>query len=259
MRKSFLFFVLAAVFCIACNSRPDYVIDEETMTELLVDVHMSEGLLDVQGRQMTEHKNYGQEVMAAVLLDHGVTRADYDTSLVWYSQHLKKLIRIYNQVDEELERRAESWRYLAENQGSVISSISGNEVDIWALKTSYVMDESRLSHSLRWTASADTCFYPGDTLRWKFHTYKQKGNQSIIASLALLAENKTFSKNEFLAGASVGPISDDSLVVLTVVPESNSAIRGIVLTLNLLKDEESSSLTPALVDSLQLIRIHRNK
>lgn len=259
MNIKLLYIVVLCLAPTACNTRPDYVIDEDTMTDLLVDVHMSEGLLDVQGRQMSDHKNYGQEVMAAVLLKHGVTRAQYDTSLVWYSQNLKRLIRIYNNVDKELQARSEEWSLLANQQKTGAMSISGDNVDVWALDRSLLMDEVRLSHTQRWIIPTDTCFYPGDTLRWKFHLCAMPEGQGVVASMALLAENDIYHTDDYLAGASSEPLCRDTTIVLTVAADGGMNLRKMTLSLNLIHTSrpDSLGLSPALIDSLELVRIHK--
>lgn len=259
MRANLLYIYIICFLLTACNTRPDYVIDEDTMTGLLVDVHMSEGLLDVQGRQMSDHKNYGQEVMAAVLLKHGVTRAQYDTSLVWYSQNLKKLIRIYDNVDKELEARSELWKALADENKSNVISISGDNVDVWALERSMLLDESRLSQSLCWTLTTDTCFYPGDTIKWKLHVCPMPEKQGLVASMALLSEDQTYHTDDYLTGLSTIPLNCDSTIVMALAADDDVEIKKIALSLNLLHvaRQDSLMLYPALVDSLELIRIHK--
>lgn len=258
MKSSQWLILLISILLSACNSRPEYVIDEDTMTDLLVDVHLSEGLLDVQGRQMNDHPNYGQEVMAAVLLKHGVSRAEYDTSLVWYSQNLKYLIRIYNHVDQELELRSKEWAKLANSHRSVILSVPGDDVDIWALNRSLLMDETRLSQSLLWSIPADSCFHAGDTVKWKFHAHQMPQGQSLVASMAILKSNPTFGTPEYCTGVTSGPITQDSTIVHVLCPEEDVYIKKIVLSLNLLKNSgDSLILKPALVDSVELIRKHR--
>jgi len=260
MNAKYVLIPLICLFLAACNNRPEYVIDEDKMTDLLVDVHMSEGLLDLQGAQLGgERKNYGQEVMAAVLLEHGVTRAQYDTSLVWYSQNLKKLIRIYKNVDAELDRRITSWNVLASQQRSLILPIDGDNVDVWALDRAFLMDETRLSHSYSWQIPTDSCFLEGDTVRWKLHIYNQPKGQAFIASMALLSSNKVYNVDQYLDGVSTGAIDKDSTVVLTLAADKDVKISKMVLSMNQIHSSlpDSVTLAPTLIDSLELYRIHR--
>ena len=66
--SKWLFYLTASILVVSCMSRPDYVVDEETMTNLLTDIHMAEGLIEMQQKQAKEDPAYGQEVMAAVLV-----------------------------------------------------------------------------------------------------------------------------------------------------------------------------------------------
>ena len=115
MRK-LLYLVLALVslsVVASCIDRPDIVLDEEQMIDLLVDVHRAEGLLEMQQQQGagfgSDLDTYQKEVIAAVLQKHGVSRSRYDSSLMWYAQHLKLLTRVYGHVDERLKEEHEMW------------------------------------------------------------------------------------------------------------------------------------------------------
>jgi len=259
MRAGLFYLFVISVLLVACNRRPDYVIDEETMTDLLFDVPISEGLLDVQGQQMSDHTNYGQEVMAAVLLKHGVTRAQYDTSLVWYSQNLKKLIRIYDDVNKKLESQSEKWSILADERKSNTISISGDNVDIWALNRSLLLDESRLSQALFLSIPTDSCFYAGDTIRWKLHVCSMPAGQGVVASMALLTGNETFNTDDYLVGESTEPIGNDSTICITLAPDKDVKLSKISLCISAIRTSghNSHGLYPAMVDSLELVRVHR--
>lgn len=251
--------LLASLSLLSCNSRPEYVIDEDTMTSLLVDVHLSEGLLEVQGKQISDHDNYSQELMAAVLLRHGVTKAQYDTSLIWYSQNLKKLIRIYEQVDQELENQADNWKVLANEQSAVSISLSGDKVDVWGQDRALILDESRhLNHRI-WRLPTDTCYYTGDTVQWQLHLSEMNQGQAVMASMVLLTEYSADIAEEHVAGVSTDVICRDSLIVLTASAPKEEKIKKIVLSLHVMNavDRDTVRVAPALVDSISLIRIHR--
>lgn len=259
LRRALGWVVVCLAF-VACNSRPDYVIEEDAMVDLLVDVHLSEGLLDVQGLQMRDHKNYGQEVMAAVLVDHGVTRAQYDTSLVWYSQHLKYLIRIYKRVDEQLDERIEHWRTLADEVHSLLLCEEGDSIDVWGGDRALILDAGRLSQSRCWRLPVDSCFWAGDTLRLRLHSYDMPKGQALLAALSLMQENTVVKGDVFMCGSSSSAINQDSTVILTCAADPEKTLTNVVVSLHLLHTQQSDTvaLAPALVDSLQLIRIHRH-
>lgn len=260
VNKSLLAFAL--LFCLsACVSRPDYVIDEETMTELLTDIHMSEGLLEVQQNQLRESQDYGQEIMAAVYLKHGVTRAQYDTSLVWYSQNLKKLIRIYEDVNKNLEAREAEWEEMANQAKQFAVSMQGDSIDLWALSRKMLIDNKRLTAENYWTIPADSFFLPGDRIEWRMHIPDMPKSQCAIASLSLTKKGKPVEYATIIDGATSGPLNTDTMITVSCTAPKETDIYEVHATFHLLNigSNHECVLTPILVDSLQLLRIHPEK
>lgn len=101
MRKNVLvwLFVLPLLF-IGC--RPRNVLSVQRMTDVLYDLHRADGLLSVYGYEWqldtTMAKYY-----SAVLEKHGVTQAQFDSSLVWYTDHPQTFDKIYPHIIRRLE------------------------------------------------------------------------------------------------------------------------------------------------------------
>lgn len=259
MRIAKLLLLLLVVGLTACQSRPDYVIDEAKMTELLTDIHMAEGLLDLQKKENSESETYGQEVIAAVLDKYHVSKADYDTSLVWYSQNLTKLIRIYRHVDENLAQRQEYWEAIVASSGSGVGQ-SGDSVSLWRQADYLVMDEARLTDRRLWVLQADTTFYIGDTVRWQMHVPDMPKGEALTVSMALLyAETEAISLTEKLA-QTTPLITRDTIVTLTCIGGPSQDITQIIATLHLQRtDTVETPLRPCVIDGIQMIRLHPKK
>lgn len=257
MRSKWLLMAfLLIVLVSACNQRPDSVIDEETMTALLTDVHLSEGLIDLQNKNVKEDPEFGQHVMAAVLLKYNVSKADYDTSMVWYSQHLNSLIRIYKHVNQNLKEQEEQWTLLAEAASGTGRSASGDSVSLWNQANYCVMDEARLSHFMIWTWQSDTAYHAGDSIRWSMHLPDLPEGECLVASLLLLRTNNQSS--EVIEGCTTAALNRDTVLHLSCAADSAVKIDQVVATLHLLPtDSTMLPLRPCLVDSLQMIRKHR--
>lgn len=258
MQRISRFCILLFLALAACQGRPDYVIDEASMTELLTDVHEAEGLIDLQQTKAKESEDYGQQVMAAVLEKHHVSKAQYDTSLVWYSQNLTSLIRIYKHVNENLAERETKWTELANASGAFGTSPSGDSVNLWIQSPYLVLDESRLSHIKIWTIQTDSTFYMGDTLRWRLHVPDLPKGERLVASLSLLKEDPGNHEMTILDGMTSSQLFQDTILELSCVGAEDKEFSQVMATLHLLnKDSISMTLLPCVVDGFQLIRIHR--
>ncbi|MBR3026614.1 MAG: DUF4296 domain-containing protein [Bacteroidales bacterium] len=272
MRK-LLYLVLALVslsVVASCIDRPDIVLDEEQMIDLLVDVHRAEGLLEMQQQQGagfgSDLDTYQKEVIAAVLQKHGVSRSRYDSSLMWYAQHLKLLTRVYGHVDERLKEEHEMWSLQVTETRDFVNSIAGDSVDLWTLRDHLILDSRRYSDILFWEIPSDSNFVDGDTLRWQFIIRQLLPGQKVLASISLAKYEPTEEElrrqgkkkqNEPL-GAPIGfdakTITQNGECQLIARADSLQPFRSVILGLVLMND--SNKAAPVFVDSISLLRTH---
>ena len=272
MRK-LLYLVLALVslsVVASCIDRPDIVLDEEQMIDLLVDVHRAEGLLEMQQQQGagfgSDLDTYQKEVIAAVLQKHGVSRSRYDSSLMWYAQHLKLLTRVYGHVDERLNEEHEMWSLQVTETRDFVNSIAGDSVDLWTLCDHLILDSRRYSDILFWEIPSDSNFVDGDTLRWQFIIRQLLPGQKVLASISLTKYEPTEEElrrqgkkkqNEPL-GAPIGfdakTIMQNGECQLIARADSLQPFRSVILGLVLMND--SNKAAPVFVDSISLLLTH---
>ena len=272
MRK-LLYLVLALLslsVVASCIDRPDIVLDEEQMIDLLVDVHRAEGLLEMQQQQGagfgSDLDTYQKEVIAAVLQKHGVSRSRYDSSLMWYAQHLKLLTRVYGHVDERLKEEHEMWSLQVTETRDFVNSIAGDSVDLWTLRDHLILDSRRYSDILFWEIPSDSNFVDGDTLRWQFIIRQLLPGQKVLASISLTKYEPTEEElrrqgkkkqNEPL-GAPIGfdakTIMQNGECQLIARADSLQPFRSVILGLVLMND--SNKAAPVFVDSISLLRTH---
>ncbi len=272
MRK-LLYLVLALVslsVAASCIDRPDFVLEEEQMIDLLVDVHRAEGLLEMQQQQGagfgTDLDTYQKEIIAAVLQKHGVSRSRYDSSLMWYAQHLKLLTRVYGHVDERLKEEHEMWSLQVTETRDFVGSMAGDSVDLWTLRDHLILDSRRYSDILFWEIPSDSNFVDGDTLRWQFTIRQLLPGQKVLASISLTKYEPTEEElrrqgkkkqNEPL-GAPIGfdakTITQNGECQLIARADSLQPFRSVILGLVLMND--SNKAAPVFVDSISLLRTH---
>lgn len=272
MRK-LLYLVLALLslsVVASCIDRPDIVLDEEQMVDLLVDVHRAEGLLEMQQQQGagfgTDLDTYQKEIIAAVLQKHGVSRSRYDSSLMWYAQHLKLLTRVYGHVDERLKEEHEMWSLQVTETRDFVSSMAGDSVDLWTLREHLILDSRRYSDILFWEIPSDSNFVDGDTLRWRFTIRQLLPGQKVLASISLTKYEPTEEelrrqgkkKQNELLGAPIGfdakTITQNGECQLIARADSLQPFRSVILGLVLMNDSNKAALV--FVDSISLLRTH---
>ena len=92
--------LLMVVAMMGC--RPRGVLSNREMREVLYDLHRADGALQVAGY----HYSHDQEVAAYyknILDKHGITQAEFDSSLVWFTDNPQIFNKIYPKVVERLD------------------------------------------------------------------------------------------------------------------------------------------------------------
>lgn len=104
--KNRWFFVLGTLCFVLCTSscRPRGVLSSRQMREVLYDLHYTEAVLQVSGY------NYGHDEAVSryyyeTLRRHDITQAQFDSSLVWYTDHPERFNKIYPKVLVMLEEQ----------------------------------------------------------------------------------------------------------------------------------------------------------
>ena len=97
--KRYILFLglLAGVLCLATSCRPRGVLSSRQMRSLIIDLHKTEALLEVH--QLHRGHDQAEDIYYAEVLErHGVTQAQFDSSLVWYTNHPQRFNKIYPKV-----------------------------------------------------------------------------------------------------------------------------------------------------------------
>ena len=83
LNKYIFVLILYSLFFTLSGCRPKGILHSGEMREVLVDLHKTDALLQISGLQNAsiEEKNL---YYAQVLKKHGITQAQFDSSIVWY-------------------------------------------------------------------------------------------------------------------------------------------------------------------------------
>ena len=78
------------------------------MRKVLIDIHKTEGAIQAAG---VRYDAYEERDMyyAQVLEKHGITQAQFDSSIVWYTAHPQFFNKIYPKVLKEIEAEEEAF------------------------------------------------------------------------------------------------------------------------------------------------------
>jgi len=141
---------LYAVLCIVLlgSCRPRGVLSSGKMRAVLVDLHKTDAMIQTAGFVHSD-REIKMIYYAQVMEKHGITTAQFDSSLVWYTAHPQLFNKIYPKVLADL--KAEEDRYnalIAERTGE--ETIFGYEHGIHSFEMHTLLDTTiwEWSHGL---------------------------------------------------------------------------------------------------------------
>jgi hypothetical protein len=133
-----LVFILGLILLLsACGGRPNDVLNQSDMTEVLVDMHKADAMLSEGDRNYSLYSNKAP-YYKYVLKKHGITQAGFDSSLVWYTKNPQKFNMVYNNVITELtafQKEIKNGKYHPVD--TLAASMA--KTNIWNKRTSYIL------------------------------------------------------------------------------------------------------------------------
>ncbi len=98
-KVSWLFTALILFFFVpvSCDRAPEKVLTQHQMINFLADLHKLDGYLAIQGLTTIDDRE-NVYLYNALLAKHKISKAQFDSSLVWYTHQPKKFNKIYQKV-----------------------------------------------------------------------------------------------------------------------------------------------------------------
>ncbi|MEE4198414.1 MAG: DUF4296 domain-containing protein [Bacteroidales bacterium] len=102
--KRFVFFILVFFVFFSCQEDkvPEYVIPPDDMVSILVDIHLTDGMLSSPDVRRELARQDTANIYHLLLHNYGYSRKDFDTSLFYYGKNIALYDRIYNDVLNQL-------------------------------------------------------------------------------------------------------------------------------------------------------------
>lgn len=134
------------LFQFSCSSGREDIMSKREMRLFLTDLHLLEGVFSADYTIDDDEKLYYYH---ALFLKHGITKAQFDSSLVYYTRNPKMFERIYTRVNENLaalKTDVDAGKYLPVIPDSI--KFKPAEVNIWELQTSLKYPDDSAKHKL---------------------------------------------------------------------------------------------------------------
>lgn len=247
--------MLAAVVLFAsCKpSVPPEYIQPDEMEDLIYDYHVAQGIAS----QQDGNQDYNRQLtFELVLKKHGLTQAEFDSSLVYYYTRADRFQDIYKRVEARLNTEAE--KYGAAVPGGVqiaASSLGGDTADVWKGERGLLLLNDRPYHLYQFSQKADTSFRAGDSFMLSLNNtwLMQQGNRQAAVYLAITYENDSTTKQ-------YSTVSTSGITTLRIpyCRERVKEIKGFVMCGMRPSTDDTNNLCLLFVSNIQLYRFHNH-
>lgn len=180
---------------VACKPKtPSQYIQPDDMENILVDYYMARSLA-----QRNMDRGYTQALYEeAVFRKHGVTKEEFDSSLVYYYTRADRFNPVLQRVADRLEERA---LVLGATEGEIGKyasfNASGDTANIWAERSNMAMMPVPPYNRWDFMLEGDSTFRKGDSFLLQFMTNYmfQSGNKTGVAYMAIDYQDTTIARN----------------------------------------------------------------
>lgn len=195
MKRLSVILVLATIMVIAfvsCKpSIPSEYIQKGKMQNILYEYHLAEELFNQHNGDSLTLLTY----RAAILQKYGVTEAEFDSSLVYYTRHTKMLHDMYEAISDRLNNEI-----VAEGGSNSLDDLGGNmagsdTTNVWKGDRCLVLSPYALTNSFSFEAKVDTSYHKGDRIILDFDTQfiYQDGMRDAVVVVAMKFNNDSIA------------------------------------------------------------------
>ena len=163
---------------------PSEIIQPKKMERVLYDYHLMLSLSEnSKGTEKAASKNY-------IFQKHGITSADFDSSMVWYTRESKELMSIYDNLNKRFKREYEHTARLLESREDTDTRTfeSGDTVDVWMKENLLWFTKAPLNNQQTFEIKADSTFHEKDAFLWNMN-YSFFAEGEAIMGLNVVYEN----------------------------------------------------------------------
>ena len=256
-QRSHLVFPLAVMLMLlsACKPTvPSQYLQPDEMEDLMYDFYLSQGMTNNRvGSTDYEHRYY----LESVLKKYGLTSAEFDSSMVYYYNHMEKMNVIYTNIQKRLSEEAlELGTSAGEVERFTIQSASGDTTDVWEGRRQIMLLPIPPYHVAQFSQKADTSFHKGDSFLLTFGStfLVQSGSRNATVYLAVTYENDSVV-------SATTTINNTGNTTLRLAPCDQKAkkIDGYMYMARREHSDNESELCLLMLSHIQLMRFHHSK
>lgn len=141
----------------SCSRRPDGVLPDKEMVELIADMEIVEAYMQ-KHYSGYYHDSIRDSAVQWVLEKHGLTKADFDSTMTWYGRNIDEYRNLFEKVDSELADR--------QRRISGESVQIENTSDLWPYTRHILISDKASTNNLAFSIPSSE-IQKGDKIIWK--------------------------------------------------------------------------------------------
>lgn len=241
--------LLLVLLLVQCHVRPSNVLSREKMRDVLRDMTLTETYLDGQYTPDSIRVLHYESVFKK----HHISRADYDSSLVWYAKNTPILNGIYSELMTEFQNNATALDSALVDSTRLFRIRYEAPQSLWTNSSRIVIpSEHRLFMLTQYMSSTDTSLAGGDTLDLSLHLTPLDSLQELHFALFAKDSAGQIAHRE----RQIVPCGKQGYTHAFALPDSLPEKASLLLQLLYLsrRDTTRRAYPPVLLDSITLLR-----
>ena len=247
--------VTAMVLLSACKPTvPSKYLQPSEMEDLMYDYYLSQGISNSRAGSSDYNRRYN---LQTVLKKYGLTNAEFDSTLVYYYNHMELMDAIYSNIQKRLGDAALE---LGASEGEVerftTQSASGDTTDVWEGKRQLMLLPIPPYHIVQFSQKADTSYYKGDSFLLTFGSrfLVQSGSRNATVYLAVTYEN-----DSVVSATTPINVSGGSTLRINACDQKAKQLDGYIYMPRRDQTDNASEIPLLLLDRIQLMRFHHKE
>lgn len=240
-------------FLLACKpGTPSGVLSQSDMEEVLYDYHLAQSAAELD-RSDVDRARYLN--VQSVFQKHGITEAEFDSSMVWYAAHSEILRNMYERIVLRLENEATQMGVgVSDTEVYANLSQTGDTANIWSGQRILFLSNDRLHNLITITMPADSTFRPGDDFKLSFSShFITNSSREAYALLSVFYTDGTSKSTTQRIGAEY----DVLLSLPSDINHNNRLAQRLVISFYRPVDSYSTDASYFFVTNPALLRIHQ--
>lgn len=254
MKSRFIITLITLILfsIVACENRPKEVLSRGKMEDVLYDYHIMQGLIEQLSAD--ERLDKAQDYINAVYVKHGITEAQFDTSVTYYNRHPKDLYKIYKSLEQRYTSANEEMQLVnGNNDMMAIYATGGDTTNLWNSIPLLLLRSREGMNKESFTIHADTSFHRHDHFILTFSPMFIKGAKDNNESPYLHVSLSVMYKSGKYAGT-VRTLSYNGTQQMTLKTEEDEDIQ--LITGAFFYKSPKTARNFCLVDNISLVRMH---